>query len=60
MSANAGPGHLRLNKDEADLYRQARCAWCAEELPTDGILRLTCSERCRRARSRARHRAEPS
>ena len=52
-----GAGRLHTSPEERALYDAARCAWCERDLPTDHALRTTCSERCRRARSRARQRA---
>ena len=51
-----GPGRPRSPQEEHALYDAVRCAWCEEPLPTDGIQRLTCSQRCRKARTRARQR----
>jgi hypothetical protein len=52
-----GPGRLHTPAEERVLYAQVRCAWCETPLATDDLLRETCSERCRRARSRERLRA---
>lgn len=52
-----GPGRLHSPEEEEALYDATFCAWCEEPLPTEGIDRLTCSERCRKARTRARQRA---
>lgn len=51
-------GHLHTDAEESQLYNDNRCAWCEAQLPEEAaVTRLTCSERCRRARSRARQRA---